>query len=235
VGGRIGDRLLESPGYRSRGGWLVLSVNRLVTRLLASVLVASLAAACSSAPSTSQSSTPASLGPTPSPSPIVLTAYPSGFPTAYSNVVDAGPALYTPVAGGLSREYTGTLRAEDGTIATYTASLVENRIPVAEITCGGLMYGDLFTSENPVITFDVEFPDWGRAILVATDRIVVFSSSRNASSPAICDELTGGTYQFEFTGGPIRQLKSGTWHQDADGLLTFDEPPPASSPSESPG
>ena len=235
MGGRIGDRLLESPGYRSVGGCLVLRADWFVTRLLASVVVASLAAACSSAPSASQGSTPASLGPTPSPSPIVLTAYPSGFPTAYSNVVDAGPALYTPVAGGLSREYTGTLRAGDGTIATYTATLVENRVPVAEVTCGGLMYGDLFTSENPVITFDIEFPDWGRAVLAATDRIVVFSSSRNASSPAICDELTGGTYQFEFTGGSILQLKSGTWHQDADGLLTFDEPPPASSPSESPG
>lgn len=235
MGGRIGDRLLESPGYRSVGGCLVLRADRFATRLLASVLVASLAAACSSAPSASQSSTPASLGPTPSPSPIVLTAYPSGFPTTYSNVVDPGPALYTPVEGGLSREYTGTLRAGDGTTGSYVATLVENRVPVAEITCGGLMYGDLFTSESPAVRLEVDFPDWGHVALVATHRIVVFSSSRNASSPAICDELTGGTYEFEYTGGSILQLKSGTWHQDADGMLVFDEPAPASSPSESPG
>ncbi len=212
-----------------------MSRYRLVARLLESVLAALLVTACSSAPSVSQSSAAATLGPTASPSPIVLTDYPSGFPTAWSNVVDAGPALYTPVAGGLSREYSGTLRAGDGTTGTYVATLLENRVPVAEITCGGLMYGDLFTSENPAVTFEVDFPDWGRAVLVATDRVVVFSSSRNASSPAVCDELTGGTYEFEFTSGPILQRKSGTWHQDADGLLTFDEPVPASSPSESPG
>jgi len=212
-----------------------LSAYRLVTRLLASVLVALLVAACSSAPSVSRSSIPATLGPTASPSPIVLTDYPSGFPIAYTNTVDAGPALYTPVDGGLSREYTGTLRADDGTTGTYVATLLENRVPVAEITCGGLMYGDLFTSENPVVRFEVDFPDWGHAVLVATDRIVVFSSSRNASSPAVCDELTGGTYEFEFTNRPILQLKSGTWHQDAGGRLVFYEPAPASSPSESPG
>ena len=208
---------------------------RLVTRLLASAFVASLAAACSSAPSASPSGTPASLGPTPSPSPIVLTAYPSGFPTAYINTVDPGPALYTPVADGLSREYTGTLRADDGTTGTYVATLVENRIPAPEVTCGAFSYGDVFTAEHPLVTLEVTFPDWGHVVLTATDRIVVFNSSRNASSPAICDELTGGIYEFEFTNRPTRQLKSGTWHQDTDGLLVFDEPLPASSPSESPG
>lgn len=197
--------------------------------------MASLAAACSSAPSASQSNTPASLGPTPSPSPIVLTAYPSGFPTAYTNTADPGPALYTPVAGGLSREYTGTLRASDGTTGSYVATLVENRIPVPEVTCGAVTYGDVFTAEHPTVRLEVVFPNWGHAVLVATDRIVVFSSLRNASSPAICDELTGGTYEFTFTGGSILQLKNGTWHQDADRTLVFDEPAPASSPSESPG
>lgn len=212
-----------------------MRAHRLVTRLLASVLVASLAAACSSAPSGSQRSSPVSLGPTPSPSPIALVAYPSGFPTAYANVVDPGPALYTPVTGGLRRDFTGTLRADDGTTGSYVATFVENRVPAAAITCGGLIYGDTLTAENPAIAFEVDFPDWGHAVLVATDRTVVYRSSRNASSPAICDELTGGTYEFEFTGGSILQLKSGTWHQGEDGTLVFDDPAPASSPSESPG
>lgn len=227
MGGRIGERLIESSG---------MSAPRLVTRLLASFLVASLVAACSSDPSASQSSTPASLGPTPSPSPRVLTDLPSGFPTAWTNTVDPGPALYTPVEGGLSREYTGTLRAAEGTSGTYVATILENRVPVAEIMCAGVTYRDVYTSEDPVVTLEVEFPGWGHAVLVATGRVVVFSSLRNASSPAVCDELTGGTYEFEFTDRPIRQMKSGAWRQDASGLLVFDPPvEPSASPSESPG
>lgn len=203
-------------------------------RLLVSVLVASLAAACSAAPLESPTSGAASRGPTPSPSPIVLTAYPVGFSTSYTDEVDPGAALLKPVPGGLSHDYTGTLTADDGTTGTYAATFLENRVPAAEITCGGLIYGNVFTLDAPITTFDVDFPDWGHAVLITTNRVVVYRSSRNGSSPAVCDEVTGGTYDFEFTEGPILQIKRGTWHWTGDGRLVFDEPAPASSPSESP-
>ena len=69
---------------------------------------------------------------------------------------------------------------------------------------------------------DVTFPHWGHGSLVATNRVVVFPSSTNGSSPAVCDETKGGTYTFEFTTGPIKQLLSGTWKSSAGGRLTFD-------------
>lgn len=200
---------------------------------MASVLVASLAAACGAAPSESQRSIQVSRGPTPSPSPIALTDYPGGFPTSYANDVDPRPALLLPVEGGLRHDSSGTLRADDGTSGTYTAAWIENRVAAAEVMCGGVTYPDLFTAEAPVVTMEVSFPEWGHAALVTTNRVVVYQSSRNGSSPAVCDEVTGGTYDFKFTGGPILQLKSGTWGWATDGRLVFDESQasPGSSPS----
>lgn len=203
------------------------------------LLAAALAAACSSPASQAPSgNAPGSRGPTPSPSPIALTDLPIGFPTTFTNVVEPGPTLLTPVPGGLSHDYSGTLRADDGTTGTYTATWVENRVPAGEALCGGLTYPSLFTAEDPTITMEVTFPAWGHALLVTTDRVVIYPSSRNGSSPAACDEVPGGTYEFEFTSGPIKQFKSGTWTMDADGVLVFDPAPEASgsaSPSESPG
>ena len=212
--------------------------SRPVTRLFAGVLLVLLAAACSSAPSApSGSAAPASRGPTPSPSPIALTDYPSGFPTVYTNEVDPAPNLLEPVPGGLRHAATGTLRADDGTTGTYTATWIENRVRAATIECGGRTYSGRFTADAPAITMEVTFPEWGHAILVASDRIVVFHSSNNGSSPAACDEVYGGTFTFEFTSGPIKQLMSGTWTWDEAGRLIFDSALASASPSasESPG
>lgn len=207
---------------------------RLMKRLVASLVVVSLAAACSTADSTTESGGPQSRGPTPSPSPIALTGYPTDFPTSYvDEAAPEAPGL-SQVPGGLQHEYTGTLRADDGTTGTYTATYVENRIAAASVTCGGLIYGDVFTLDDPGITFDVDFPDWGSAVLVTSDRIVVYRSSRNGSSPPVCDEPTGGTYEFEFTGGPILQQMTGTWGWDAERRLVFNAPVPIPSPSGSP-
>ena len=199
----------------------------------------SLAAACSSAASDGPTNNaPVSRGPTPSPSPIALTDYPTGFPTAFANDVDPGPTLLIPVPGGLSHDASGTLRASDGTTGTYTATWIENRVPAGEVLCVGQTYPSLFTAEDPTITMEVTFPEWGHGVLVTTDRVLVYQSSRNGSSPAVCDEVPGGTYEFEFTGGPIKQLKNGTWHWDPDGNLVFDalaEASGSASPSESPG
>lgn len=215
-----------------------MRVSRPVKRLLASVLVVSLAAACSSSQGGSdESQTQASRGPTPSPRPVVLTNYPSGFPTVYTHDVDTGPTLLQPVPGGLRHDSSGTLRADDGTTGTYAASWVENRIPAGSTECDGLTYPALYTTELPAITMEVNFPEWGHAFLLASDRTVIFQSSRNGSSPAVCDQINGGTYEFEFTSGPVKGLQSGTWHWEADGRLVFDPPPgasPSASPSESP-
>jgi hypothetical protein len=140
--------------------------------------------------------------------------------------------ILQPVLGGLQHDIAGTLRAEDGTTGTYTATWVENRIPAPAIECGGVTYPSLFTAEAPALTMDVAFPDWGEAVLVATNRVVVYASSRNGSSPAVCDETTSGTYELQITTGPIKQLMAGTWGWAADGRLVFDAAP--ASPAESP-
>lgn len=205
-------------------------------RLLASVAIASLVAGCSAAPSGSSSTAPASRGPTPVPTPETLTDYPGGFPTSYVNAADpANPGL-TPVPGGLRGQSTGKLRAGDGTRGTYTSTWVENRVSAAEVMCGGVTYKNLVTGETPEVTTEVDVPDWGHAELVTVGHVVVYRSSRNGSSPAVCDESSGGTFQFEFTRGPIKQLMSGSWHWDEDGRLVFDPPAlPSSSPLQSPG
>ena len=82
----------------------------------------------------------------------------------------------------------------------------------------------------------VKFADWGSAELVTKDHVVVYRSSRNGSSPSICDQTTGGTFTLDLTKGPIEQRMSGTWHLDEAGQLVLDAPVPASAaPSQSPG
>ena len=200
------------------------------------VMLASLAAACSGSPAGSSTSPPESHGPTPVPTPEVLAAYPDGFPTTYANEqAEPDPGLL-PVPGGLQGHYTGTLSADDGTQATYTATWVENRVPAAQVTCRGQTYTDVQIGETPEVTSVVQFSAWGRAVLVTAGHVVVYRSSRNGSSPSICDESTGGSFTFEFTKGPIKQLMSGTWHWDETGHLVFDPPVlPSASPSEGAG
>lgn len=207
------------------------------TSVLASfLLVASLAAACGGTEAGSSDGTPATRGPTPVPTPMTLTAFPGGFPTTYTNVQGEPDPGMLPVAGGLQGTYTGTLTAEDGTQGTYTATWVENRIAAAAVTCNGGTYADVWVGETPEVTSAVKFPDWGSATLVTTGHVAVYRSSRNGSSPSECDETTGGTFRFEFTHGPLKQLMSGTWHVDETGHLVFDLPvDPSASPSESPG
>ena len=201
------------------------------------LLVASLAAACGGgSPSGSTNGTPASRGPTPVPTPVTLTTFPDGFPTTYLDVQGKPDPRLLPVAGGLQGNYTGSLTADDGTQGTYTATWVENRVAAATVVCNGNTYLDVWMGETPEVTSAVKFPEWGSAELVTTGHVVVYRSSRNGSSPSICDETTGGTFEFEFTSGPITQLMSGTWHLDETGHMVFDAPvSPSASPSENPG
>jgi hypothetical protein len=200
------------------------------------VLVASLAAACGGGGSGEPQDSLATRGPTPIPTPVTLTAFPDGFPTTWTNVPGEPDPRHLPVAGGLQGTYEGTLTAEDGTQATYTATWVESRVPAATVTCNGGTYTDVYMGETPEVTSAVKFPTWGSATLVTTGHVVVYRSSRNGSSPSVCEETTGGTFEIEFTNGPIKQLMSGTWHVDETGKVVFDAPVlPSASPSESPG
>lgn len=207
------------------------------TSVLASfLLVASLAAACGGSQPGSSNGPSASRGPTPVPTPVILTAFPEGFPTTWTNVQGEPDPGLLPVAGGLQGTYSGTLTAEDGTQGTYTATWVENRVAAATVTCNGATYVDVYTGATPEVTSAVEFPEWGSATLVTTGHVVVYRSSRNGSSLSVCEETTGGTFDFEFTNGPTTQLMSGTWHVDETGQLVFDTSAlPSASPSESPG
>lgn len=215
-----------------------MGTNRSRKGVLASLLlVASLAAACGGGgPAGSANGTPASRGPTPVPTPETLSAYPDGFPTTWANQQNPPDPRLLPVAGGLQGNYTGTLTADDGTQATYTATWVESRVPAAKVTCKGQAYTDVYVGETPELTIAVKFPDWGSAQLLTTGHIAVYRSSRNGSSPSVCDETTGGTFIFEFTKGPIKQLMSGTWHLDQTGHLLFDAPAaPSASPAQGAG
>lgn len=197
----------------------------------------SLAAACAVLPMESPpGNTPVSRGPTPSPSPVALSAYPTGFATTYQAVADAGPVILQPVPGGLRHDASGTLRAADGTAGTYTATWVENRVPASKAVCGGVTYPTFFTTDAPGLSMDVTFPHWGHASLVATKRVVVFESSLNGSSPPLCDETQSGTFTFEFTTGPMKQVMRGTWSSSANGRLIFaaSKTSPGATPSAKP-
>jgi hypothetical protein len=201
------------------------------------LLVASLAAACGGAGAAgSPNGTPASRGPTPVPTPETLTAFPDGFPTTYVDVHGDPDPRMLPVAGGLQGSYAGTLTADDGTEATYIATWVESRVPAAATVCKGNTFVNLFKGETPELTMAVKLADWGSAELVTKDHVVVYRSSRNGSSPSICDQTTGGTFTLDLTKGPIEQRMSGTWHLDEAGQLVLDAPvPPSAAPSQSPG
>jgi hypothetical protein len=192
------------------------------------LLVASLAAACGGTQADSSNGSTASRGPTPIPTPQTLAAFPDGFPTAYTNHQDPPDNRLTPVDGGLEGQSTGTLSADDGTQGTYTSTWVENRVAAAAVTCLADKYTDVYVGETPEVTSEVAFAGWGTAELKTVGHVVVYRSSRNGSSPSVCDQTTKGTFTFEFTKGPVKQLMSGTWHVDATGLLTFDAPPAAS-------
>lgn len=212
--------------YRSRKG-----------ALASLLLVASLAAACGgTGAGGSQAGTPASHAPTPVPTPVALTVFPDGFPTTFADVRGDPDRRMLPVAGGLQGTYAGTLTADDGTVGTYTATWVESRVPTATVVCKGNTYLNLFKGETPEVTMAVKFADWGSAELVTSGHVVVYRSSRNGSSPSICDETTGGTFTFDFTGGPSVGKMSGTWHVDETGHVVLDAPvPPSTAPSQSPG
>jgi hypothetical protein len=206
-----------------------MRTNRSLKSALASLLVvASLAAACGGTQADSSNGSTASRGPTPIPTPQTLAAFPDGFPTAYTNHQDPPDNRLTPVNGGLQGQSTGTLSADDGTQGTYTSTWVENRVAAATVTCLGDKYTDVFVGETPELTSEVAFAGWGTAELKTVGHVVVYRSSRNGSSPSVCDQSTKGTFTFEFTKGPVKQLMSGTWHVDPNGLLIFDAPPAAS-------
>jgi len=166
----------------------------------------------------------------------VLTAYPTGFATSYQIVPDAGPVILQPVTGGLLHDTSGALRADDGTAGTYTATWIENRVPTSKTACGGVTYPTFFTAEAPALTMVVTFPHWGHASLAATKRVVVFESSMNGSSPPLCDETQSGTFTFEFTTGPMKQVMRGSWSSSANGRLIFaaSKTSPGASPSAKP-
>lgn len=196
------------------------------------LVVASLAAACGGTNAGSSTGPGASRGPTPVPTPQTLSAYPAGFPTTWTNKQNPPDSRLLPVAGGLQGNVTGTLTADDGSQGTYSATWVENRIAAAKVVCNGLTYTNIYVGETPEVTSDVKFAGWGSATLVTIGHVTVYRSSRNGSSPAICDQSTVGTFTAQFTKGGVTQLMSGTWHFDKAGHLLFD-PPAAGSPAAS--
>lgn len=215
---------------------MAMRSNRSSKGALASLLlVASLAAACGGTQADSSQGAAASRGPTPVPTPETLTAFPDGFPTTYADVRGDPDPRMLPVTGGLQGTYAGTLTADDGTAATYTARWVENRVAADSAVCNGDTFLKVWIGSSPEVTMEADFPTWGSATLVTTGHVVVYRSSRNGSSPAVCDETTAGTFAFAFTKGPIKQLMSGTWHLDETGHLVFDAPvPPSTAPSGAP-
>jgi hypothetical protein len=206
---------------------------RPVKRLLASLVVVSLAAACGGGPPSSSGGAQGSKGPTPVPAAITITDYPAGFPTTFKNDADPPDRGLTPVDGGLQGHASGTFRADDGTRGPWTSTWIENRIPANSVDCLGVKYTRVWKGDTPEITIVADFSAWGKATLLTEGRVVVYASSRNGSSPAVCDDQgSGGTFTFVFTNGPSKQLMSGTWHWDDADDLVFD--PVGGGPSPSP-
>jgi hypothetical protein len=227
VVGADADRPIEST---------VMSARVQTRRALAALPAVLLVAACSTAAvsSLTPSGAPASRGPTPIPTPETLADYPGGFSTSFVDTKDPGNAGLKPVDGGLQGRSSGSLRADNGTTGTYTSTWVENRVAAAKVVCGGTTYKDVFVGETPEVTTEVDFADWGHAVLTTVGNVVVYRSSRNGSSPALCEESTGGTFTFVFTNDPIERHLNGSWHWDEAGRLVFD-PPSSESPSPSQG
>jgi hypothetical protein len=194
---------------------------------LAGIVILALAACSSPGSSTTPVPTATPVRVTPVPTPMVLSAFPSGFPTAYTDQRPKDLPLLSTVPGGLRGHITGTLASGD-LAATYTASWIENRVPAASVTCAGKTYTNLFTVTDPTVTSDVTFPGWGTGTLLATRRVVVYASSINGSSPPICEDQGGGTFTLTFDEGPVPGILSGTWKETPDGAVTLSLP---SSPS----
>jgi len=211
-----------------------MTFNRSLARMLPVALVALTAVACSSNAGSGSSNQPGAGRPTPVPTLALLTKLPAGFPTSFINQKTPGPQLLTPIAGGLRGHFAGKLVAKDGTTGSYSSVYVENRIPAPRIACGKQTYLNVFTVDNPTLTMDVSFPKWGKGVLLASRRVVVFPSALNGSSTAVCEDLVGGTYQITFTAGPTPGIASGPWQVAADGSIAFGVPTaPAPSPSAS--
>ena len=200
-----------------------MKVRRSIARMLPAALVALTAVACSSNTASAPASASAAHA-TPVPTLGPLSALPSGFPTTFVDERTPGPLLLTPITGGLRGHYAGKLVAKDGTTGTYTAVYVENRVPATKVTCGKQTYLNVFTDDNPTVTTEVTFAKWGKALLLATKRVVVFPSALNGSSTPACEDLVGGTYQMTFTAGPTPGIASGTWQVAADGSFVFGVP-----------
>ncbi len=172
--------------------------------------------------------------PTPIPTPGPLKVLPASFPRSFVDKRTQALPLLTPVAGGMRAHWEGTLSADDGTTGTYKASYIENRVAIAQIKCGAGTYLKVFTAADPKVTTEVDFAKWGHMQLVATKRVVVYSSALAGSSPAVCDQQVGGTYLMTFSKGPTLGFKAGTWHIAPDGRLVLDDPPPAPTAAPTP-
>ena len=214
-----------------------MRASRPVRSILASVLVALLAVACSpNLSETDESRTPASRGPTPTPRPVTLTDYPSGFPTVYVSVVDAGPKLLTPVDGGLRHDVSGRLTAEDGNDRPYTRSWVENasweRRPRAAASTTRPLHDGGYRRQP-----DGDLPDW-----VAPPR----GDRSRRRLPEFAQRSSTGWYvtrstaelRFEFTAGPGSSSSATPGHWEADGhssstLAASASPSPSESPARS--
>jgi hypothetical protein len=196
---------------RPIGAWLVL---------------AALLGACgsSSAATTAPSASLATPEPTPVPTPTQLTAFPDGFPTSFT---DKRPTTLPPlstVADGLRGHLDGTLLADDGLSARYTSTWIESRVPAARMSCGGVNYANVFTVADPTVTSQVTFPGWGTGTFVATKRIVVYPSSRDGSSPPLCEDQGGGSFTIRFDSGSTPGILSGTWTETFEGSVTLELP-----------
>jgi hypothetical protein len=194
---------------------------RLPARLVVAGFLLSVLAACGSpaaTPSPSVTATP--LPVTPVPTPAALDAFPSGFPTTFSDERPSDLPRLSAVDGGLRGHLDGTLVA-DGLTAAYTATWIESRVPAATIKCGGTTYKGVFTVSDPTVTSELTMPGWGSGTLLATRRVVVYVSSLDGSSPPACEEQRGGTFSLTFDTGPVPGILTGTWTESADGVVTL--------------
>ena len=183
------------------------------------VLALALAACGSSGSSSAPIVAAATPSPSPVPTPAALTAVPAGFPTTFADERPTTLPRLSVVDDGLQGHLEGSLVADGGLTAAYSATWIEHRVPVATIACGGLTYTGVFTVEDPTLTSEVTFPGWGSGTLVATKRVVVYVSSRDGSSPPVCEELGGGSFTIDFDAGSPPGILSGSWSETADGVV----------------
>lgn len=197
-----------------------MAPRRRLLPLPAGILVLALAACGSPGASVTPLPTATPVPVTPAPTPMTLSAFPSGFPTTFSDERPKDLPLLSTVDGGLRGHITGTLTAR-GLTAAYDASWIESRVPVASISCGGGKYSGVFTVVDPTVTSEVTFPGWGTGTLLATKRVVVYVSAINGSSPPVCEEQGGGTFTIAFENGPVPGTLKGTWTETPGGVVTL--------------